>query len=150
MPAFQLARATTVRATPAQIHPLIDDFREWQRWSPWEELDPDMERTFAGPAAGVGSRYAWKGNNKVGEGSMEITASVPAQVDIALEFLKPLKASNQTTFLLQPEGDATRVTWRMSGQRNPLMTLLGKVFFDRRIAQDFDKGLTRLKAAAES
>src|SRR3712207_9167581 len=63
--------------------------------SPWEDVDPDMQRTHSGPEAGVGARYAWKGNRKAGEGSMEITGSTSDRVDIDLDFLKPFENQNK-------------------------------------------------------
>jgi hypothetical protein len=38
----------------------------------------------------------------------------------------------------------------MTGKRNPVMALAGKLFFDKTIAKDFDRGLASLKAAAET
>ena len=75
MPHFTSQRETYIAAAPAAIHAVLNDFHSWQTWSPWEELDPQLTRTFSGPETGVGSHYAWVGNKKVGEGSMEITAS---------------------------------------------------------------------------
>ena len=149
MAGFSMSRATTVDAPPERIHPLLDDFREWQRWSPWEGLDPDLRRTFNGPRKGVGSHYAWAGNKKAGEGTMEITASTPTEVEVDLRFLKPFKAHNVTRFDLVPLGTGTRVTWTMTGERNPVMSLMGRLFFDKAIGADFEKGLASLKAEAE-
>lgn len=150
MPAFSTTRSTTVAASSEVVHALVDDFHAWTRWSPWEEMDPDLKRSYSGAQAGTGARYAWQGNNKVGEGSMEITGSTPERIEIALEFLKPFKASNTTVFTLTPEGTGTRVDWTMSGERNLAFAVLGRLFFDRAIAKDFDKGLAKLKAAAEA
>lgn len=150
MPHFENSRETVIDAPAATVHALLDDFRQWTAWSPWEELDPALTRTYSGSATGVGAHYAWAGNNKVGEGSMEITASTPEQVALDLEFLKPFKARNKTVFTLTPAGAGTRVVWAMSGERNLAFALLGKLFFDKAIAKDFDKGLAKLKAAAES
>ena len=65
---FTMSRSIHVQAAPARIHALLDDFHQWQRWSPWEGLDPDLHREYSGPAAGVGSTYHWSGNKKAGEG----------------------------------------------------------------------------------
>ena len=73
-------------------------------WSPWEDLDPALERTYTGPDHGVGARYAWSGNRKAGRGSMEITDSSPEAVGITLEFLKPFKSTSQTRFVFEPSG----------------------------------------------
>ena len=66
-----------------------------------------------------------------------------------LQFLKPFKASNVTTFALTPVGDATDVTWTMTGTRSAIMGLMGKLFFDKAIGADFEKGLASLKREAE-
>ena len=80
---------------------------------------------------------------------MRMTASSPVAVAVDLDFLKPFKASNVTTFDLTPSGDATEVTWTMTGTRSAVMGLMGKLFFDKAIAKDFDKGLASLKREAE-
>lgn len=149
MASFSLSRDAHVDAPPETVHAILEDFRRWEGWSPWEEMDPDLERTFSGAEKGVGARYAWKGNKKVGSGSMEITGSTPQRIDIDLEFVEPFKASNKTAFELRPEGAGTRVVWTMTGDRGPLMSLLGRLFFDKAIAKDFDRGLAKLKALAE-
>jgi uncharacterized protein YndB with AHSA1/START domain len=147
MPAFAQTHETVIAAPPEKVHGLIADFRQWVKWSPWEGLDPDLERSYTGE--GVGARYAWSGNRKAGEGSMTMTRATPERIDIDLEFLKPFKAKNKIDFVLTPEGSGTRVAWTMSGERNPLMALMGKLYFDKAIGKDFDNGLASLKAEAE-
>ena len=146
---FSLSRSTRIQVAPSRIHPFLDDFHQWQKWSPWEGLDPDLKREFSGPGHGVGSTYHWSGNRKAGEGEMRMTASSPAHVAVDLHFLKPFKASNVTTFDLTPSGDATEVTWTMTGTRSAVMGVMGGLFFDKAIAKDFDKGLASLKREAE-
>jgi hypothetical protein len=151
MAEFAMSRSTTINAPADRVHSHLDDFREWQSWSPWEGLDPDLERTFTGPETGVGSHYAWAGNKKAGAGTMEITGSTPSRVEIALEFLAPFRASNVTTFDLAPAGaGATRVTWHMTGNRGAVMGLMGRLYFDRAIGKDFERGLAQLKAVSEA
>ena len=150
MAGFELSRSTHVAATPERVHALLDDFHQWRQWSPWEDVDPDLQRTYSGPERGVGSRYEWKGNSKAGEGSMQIVESDPSRVVVDLRFLKPFKATNVTRFTLAPAAGGTEVTWTMTGRRGTVMSLMGKAFFDRAIGKDFDKGLARLKTAAEA
>jgi hypothetical protein len=146
---FSLSRSTRIQTDPARVHALVDDFREWQKWSPWEGVDPDLHREYAGPAHGLGSTYHWSGNKKVGEGEMTIVDSTPTSVVVDLRFVKPFKATNTTTFAIVPSGDATEVTWTMEGRRNPVMSLAGRLFFDKAIGGDFEKGLAALKQEAE-
>ena len=150
MPQFESIRETTVQVPPARVHALVNDFRQWRQWSPWEEKDPNLERTYSGAESGVGAEYGWTGNKQVGTGRMAITGSTPERIDIDLEFIQPFKAQNKTVFNFTPESDGTRVAWQMSGRRNLLMHIFGRLFFDKALAQDFDKGLAKLKAAAET
>ncbi len=150
MAGYSVERSITVNAAPHHVHALLDDFHKWPAWSPWEDLDPDLQRTYTGPEKGVGARYAWRGNRKAGAGSMEIQVSTPTWIEIALEFLKPFKASNLTTFELTESGSGTEVTWRMTGEQQGLMNVFSRfVSMDRMIGPDFEKGLARLKAVAE-
>ncbi|GAA1522789.1 SRPBCC family protein [Nocardioides humi] len=148
MPAFSQTHETTIDAPAATVHGLVSDFHEWIHWSPWEGLDPDLERTYDG--AGVGASYQWSGNKQAGEGRMTFTSITPEQVVVDLEFLKPFKAQNVVTFDLTADGDRTRVAWTMSGRRNLLFAVMGRLFFDKAIGKDFDKGLASLRSVAEA
>jgi len=149
---FHIERSATINASSATIFPHINNFHRWAAWSPFEKMDPQLQRSYAGPAAGIGAAYSWVGNSKVGEGSMKITESTPTRtVGIALEFLKPFKASNVATFTLTPEATgATRVTWAMDGQ-NTFVSKAMSLFMsmDRMIGGEFEKGLASLKGIVE-
>ena len=148
---FRIERTTTIAAPPEKVFPLINDFRQWTAWSPWEKIDPALKRNYSGPKEGVGSAYAWQGNNEVGTGRMEITHSEPAsRVEIKLDFQMPFEAHNTAEFVLQPKGGGTQVTWAMYGP-SPYTHRLMQVFFDMddMVGSKFDQGLNNLKAAAE-
>ncbi|HEV7507869.1 MAG TPA: SRPBCC family protein [Thermoanaerobaculia bacterium] len=148
---FRVQRKTSIKAPPEKIFPLIADFHNWTSWSPWEKKDPALKRTYSGAANGKGAVYAWEGNRNVGSGRMEITdASSPSRIEIKLDFIKPFEGHNVTLFTLQPEADATVVTWDMHGP----MAYMAKVFgifvnMDKMIGNDFETGLANLKAVAE-
>ncbi|WP_327142421.1 SRPBCC family protein [Nocardia sp. NBC_01327] len=151
MSEFDIHRETVIKADPGQIQALVDDFHQWQRWSPWENVDPAMERTYSGADRGIGARYFWSGNRKAGRGNMEITSATTDAIGIRLNFEKPIKNTNQVTFEFRPQPEGTAVTWRMTGERTGAMALMAKLLpMDRMLAKDFDRGLAQLKAAAES
>jgi uncharacterized protein YndB with AHSA1/START domain len=148
---YTVVRTATIRAPAETVYSHIVDFRRWRAWSPWDDLDPNMQRIYAGADSGVGATYAWSGNRRAGEGRMEIVeATEPSQVVIALEFLKPFKSSSTTTFDLTPADDGTEVAWTMSGPKT-LMTKIIGVFrsMDKMVGPDFEKGLGRLTTASE-
>lgn len=153
MPDFEVVRKTRIVADPARVRDLVDDLRAWQAWSPWEGLDEHLRRTYSGPARGVGSSYAWSGNRRAGQGSMEIIDSGPEAVVLTLRFLKPFKAENRVAFELTPAGPGgaeTDVAWRMTGRSTGLAGLIGRLVpMDRLVGKDFERGLAQLKRAAE-
>jgi uncharacterized protein YndB with AHSA1/START domain len=153
-PTFRVARSSTIAAPPEAVFAEVNDLRRWEAWNPWGKLDPAMTLTYDGPAAGEGASYAWAGNNKVGQGRMTITDSRPGErVRTRLEFIKPFAATNTAEFEFKPAGagDATDVTWSMTGERNFMFKLMGLFMsMDKMIGRDFEKGLADLKAVAEA
>jgi hypothetical protein len=149
---FHIERSLTMSAPPETAFAQVNDFRAWPAWSPWEKLDPQMKKTFEGPPAGAGAKYAWTGNDKVGEGRMTIEKSEkPSTVGIKLEFLKPFEATNDTTFTFAPTAGGSKVTWAMDGE-NTFMGKAASLFMDmdKMLGDDFEKGLAAMKTAAEA
>ena len=148
---FSVQRATTVKAPPEKIFPLINDFHQWGTWSPYENKDPAMKRSYSGAASGQGAVYAWEGNKNVGSGRMEILeASAPSKIVIKLDFFTPFEGHNTAEFTMLPHGDATNVTWLMHGPL-PFMGKIMHVFIniDRMVGKDFEIGLANLKRLTE-
>ncbi|MBX3297939.1 MAG: SRPBCC family protein [Acidobacteria bacterium] len=149
---FTVTRTSIIRSSPDAVFARINDFRQWPSWSPWEDLDPAMKRTYTGPESGTGSSYAWLGDDKVGEGRMTITEShAPGHIKIDLEFIKPMASSNITEFTFKPDGENTNVSWTMSGKKNFMMKAFCLIMdIDALIGADFEKGLAKLKTVSES
>ena len=148
---FRVERGTTIKAAPEKIFALINDFKAWPQWSPYETKDPDMQRQLSGAATGQGAVYEWTGDKNVGQGRMEILESTaPGKIVIKLDFLKPFEAHNTATFTLMPQGDATDVTWAMDGP-SPFITKVMSVVFniDKMVGNDFEAGLANLKRVTE-
>src|ERR1044071_2750581 len=104
---FRVQRSASIKAPPDKIFPLINDYRNWPQWSPYETRDPEMKRTFSGAPSGKGAKYAWEGNKNVGSGAMEIIDTTPNKILIRLDFMKPFEAHNIAEFTIQPQGDTT-------------------------------------------
>ena len=122
---LRVTRTGTIAASPAAVHLHLNNFHNWEAWSPWAKLDPDAKNTFSGAEAGPGAMFAWSGNNKVGEGKMTILESRPGElVKIKLEFLRPMRGISTAEFTLQGQGSQTTVTWTMYGDNQ----FMGKIF----------------------
>jgi hypothetical protein len=148
---YRVERSVVIAASPAEIFPYVNDLKKCDEWSPWRKLDPNAKGSYEGPAAGVGAKSSWSGNNQIGEGSQTIVESVPGQrVRTQLDFRKPMEAVALAEFTLEPRGNDTRITWSMWGENN----FVGKAmcFFmdqDKMIGTPFEEGLAELKSTIE-
>ena len=148
---FSVVRAIDVKAPPEKIFPLINDFHQWVSWSPYENKDPAMKRSYSGAESGTGAIYGWEGNSNVGAGRMEILdASVPSKILIKLDFFKPFEGHNTAEFTMLPQDDATHLSWVMRGPA-PFISKLMQVFMnlDHMVGKDFEIGLANLKKLTE-
>ena len=148
---FSVQRSTSIKAPPERIFPLINNLRSMNTWNPFVAPDPAIKLVYSGPDNGKGAAHEWSGNSKVGEGRIEITdVSVPSRITMRLDMLKPMTAHNTVVFTLQPNGDATAVSWSMTG-RQPLMAKVMTLFIDcdKMVGGQFEKGLATLKGLVE-
>ena len=146
----QVERSILIEAPAKEIFPHLNSMRAFHAWSPWTDIDPETQYHFEGPERGVGSRMTWmSGNAQVGQGSQEITASVaPQRVETQLQFGD--QGNGTATFLLEPEGAATRVRWQFHTAFG--WDLFGRyvgLMLDSMIGASYNKGLKTLKSEVE-
>ena len=149
---FRIVRSAAMSAPAPEVFAQVNDFHNWDAWSPWAKLDPKAKNTFEGPAAGTGAIFKWSGNNEVGEGSMTLTQSHPYDlITIKLEFVRPFADTSTAEFTFEPKDDQTVVTWSMFGRRNFIAKAV--CFFmnmDKMVGGQFEKGLAQMKAIVEA
>jgi hypothetical protein len=149
---FRITRSAKMAAPPAAVFAQVNDYHNWEAWSPWAKMDPDAKGTFEGPSSGIGSTFIWSGNDKVGQGRQTIIQSRENElIEIKLEFEKPFQATNTAEFTFQPEGDQTLVTWSMFGKNNFMGKAVGLIMnCDKMVGSEFEKGLASMKAIVEA
>lgn len=147
---IHVERSTVIAASAAAVFGLVNDFRQFNRWSPWAELDPSTRYAFEGPPSGVGARMLWQSDDSnIGSGSQEIIESVPDRlVRTHLDFGPQGVAT--ASYRLEPVETGTKITWALDADagNNLPMRYFG-LFFDRLVGADYERGLARLRALAE-
>ena len=147
---YEVSRRAMTAADPEAVIALVEDFRAWPSWSPWEGIDPDLERVYSGADRGPGAAYAWSGNRKAGAGRMEITDQAADRVEVALEFSRPMRSRAAVTFHVTRQGGGAEIVWRMTGPRTVATRALGVIGgMDRLMGPDLERGLAQLARAAE-
>lgn len=147
----QMTRSVDIAAVPSVIFPIASDLRRFNDWSPWHELDPATSYTFTGPTDGVGQTLNWVSKDpRVGSGQIAVTRIDPDKlVELSLAFGR--RGNARSWIELVPNGGTTHVTWGFGADTgfNPVARYVG-LAMDRAIGPDYEKGLSRLKAAAEN
>jgi hypothetical protein len=144
-----VARSVAINRPASLVYATVNSFVLFPRWSPWQDLDPNMIQSTEGARDGVGARLVWKGNEKVGSGSQVITASTPNKaVASDLDFGEMGVAKSLLT--LSPDGAMTRATWtvELDMGANPIGHYIG-LTMDSMLGKDFSTGLNRLKILVE-
>lgn len=149
---FRVSRSAKMAAPPETVFAQVNDFHQWQAWSPWAKLDPNAKFSYSGPASGPGAVFRWAGNNEIGEGAMTILESKPGElIRIQLDFLKPMSGTSTAEFTFRPEADQTSVTWSMFGKNNFIAKAMGLFMnCDEMIGGQFEKGLAQMKSVVEA
>ncbi|MDH3637817.1 MAG: SRPBCC family protein [Gammaproteobacteria bacterium] len=144
-------RSIIIAASPDKVFPFINNFREFNKWSPWFARDPAMKIVFEGPETGVGSKMSWRSQHaEIGAGSQELITSEPnSRVRTHLDFGRQGTATAE--FKLIAQGDATQVTWGFDAEFGwDLIRRYVGLMFDRMIGPDYENGLAKLKSLAET
>jgi hypothetical protein len=149
---FLVTRTASFGAPAPTIFSHVNNFHDWEAWSPWAKLDPDAQGRFEGAPEGEGAVFIWSGNEKIGEGRMTLVESRPHErIRIRLDFVRPMVGTSNVEFTFKPQGNGTEVTWTMSGHNNFVGKAMCLVMdIDRTLGHDFELGLANLKAIVQS
>ncbi len=143
-------RSVEINAHEGAVFYLVSQHKQFQRWSPWAKMDPNMVVEFSGPELGIGSMMSWSGNKDVGEGTSVYTDYVqPSRAATSLNFGE--MGSGLATFELENIAiDRTRVTWSFDTQGRNIMEKYFGLFLDNVLGPVYEQGLADLKTLAEN
>jgi hypothetical protein len=145
---YTVQRSITVNAAPEKAFALINDLHRWPEWN--EKGNTDVTRGYRGTPAGKGAVAEWDGKGNSGTVRLEILESSPTLIRVQADWVKPFKARNMNIFILEPQGNSTRVTWALDGENVfalKVMTVFAST--DRLMGSHFESGLSALKDIAE-
>ena len=149
---FRVERTANFSAPPAGVFAQVNNFHNWEAWSPWAKLDPKAKNSFEGPSQGQGAIFRWSGKNSVGEGSMTVVESRPNElIRLKLDFVRPFAGANDVEFAFKPAADQTAVTWSMAGKCNFIAKAIG-LFIDceKMVGGQLEQGLANMKSVVEA
>ncbi len=149
---IDVERSLTIDAPKNMLFNMVDDFKTWEKWSPWYDKDPEMKVEYGATTQGVGASYSWSGNKEVGSGSMTTTESKPGLLHKSDMLFEGMGEPSTAEFNFNELDGKTEVVWKHYGgsdisflQRGIVMMLGLKGSLEK----DFENGLNKIAALAK-
>ena len=148
---FTVRRSITIDAPAQRVFDLLQDLRQWERWSAWPLFSPAIDRSFNRHAAGWGAGFTWHDKRRHARGAVDIVAlTAPTKLVLELGMPGSDDVPQLFEFTLRPvHAGATEVQWVFRGPA-PLRLRLAGVWrsLDKRFGNLLSADLERLRAAA--
>ena len=144
-----LSESTETNRKLTIVFDSLNSLRRFKSWNPLVLRDPRVQLSFSGPDSGVGARMDYVSqNDRIGNGSWEITDSVPRQkVSYKIDNIE--RGSNKrTTFSFKPTGRNNRnVEITQTYDVDYGWDLIGRyagLYVARHVGDDMKLGLSRI------
>ena len=121
------------------------------KWSPWNDHDPNMKKEMSGNDGTLGAKQSWE-SEIVGSGSQTISnIQKPTLFETNLDFMKPHESHGKAYVKLVADGRTTKATWGMTGSMPyPMNIMILFMNMEKSMGKDWDLGLSRLKKMSEA
>ncbi len=138
-----------INQKPENLIPLLANFEEFVKWSPWSNKDPEINQKFSENQGEIGSFYSWFGNRAVGRGKMTLT-EIKENEKVAVDVVFGKNPLSKILFELVENNSKTTLTWSMEMDMGPVPAarLMAKMI-SKTILKDFNSGLENLKNQVE-
>jgi len=146
---YQIEESTTINAPLPVVFNEVNNFKNWEEWSPWMANSDDLILAYSDTTIGEGASYSWK-SEKMGDGSITTTKAIPdSTIEQELTIVSKYgetKSDGYWKFDKVDEG--TKVTWGIQGNQS-FMEKLAFAFTDSSYTQMMRpmiaEGLEKLK-----
>lgn len=144
-------RSTTIDAPASMVYAEVVDFKKWQAWSPWVDVDPTMVTTYEGAPSGEGAIMKWDSEEMGGGEQTMVEAVENKSIRTELVFTD-WEGTSAADWTFEEKDGKTEVSWSMESSEFPfmargIMLLMGGA---DAVAKDYDKGLASLKQVVEN
>jgi hypothetical protein len=131
----------------------VNSLEDLDKWSPWNDYDPNMKKEMTGTDGTIGAMESWESQvDQVGKGSQTITKiEAPNLFETNLKFYTPYESEAKAYIQLNEENSGTKVTWGFNSEMPYPMNMM-KLFmnFEEAMDKDWNNGLAKLKSICET
>ncbi|GAA62029.1 hypothetical protein P20652_3922 [Pseudoalteromonas sp. BSi20652] len=143
---YNVSKTVQINANLEVVKPLITDFSQWQKWSPWEKVDPSIRFTLGEPSSGLGAHQSWKG--KWGYGEMIITSVSKNKVNFNI--LLNTEHIVRGTFNLSEQNGIVTLICNIKGQTTaPLISGYTAILSEYMLSNTVSLGLNNIQTIAQ-
>lgn len=143
---FSFSRTKIIKAPASIIFNKVNDFKNWNEFSPWLEQDSNTSLTYGDTTSGKNAFYSWK-SDVLGEGSMKtISIEKYNYINQIINFIEPFESQSHIDWNFETTAEGTKVTWSMDGKQD-FITKIYTTFvssIESSTAPDFERGLVKL------
>ena len=145
-------KSTTISSPIDSVWENVNSLADLDKWSPWNDYDPNMKKELTGVDGTVGAKASWESDNQdVGKGSQTISRiEAPFLFETDLKFYTPYESEAKGYIKLTKEENRTTVTWGFQSEM-PYPFNLMKLFMnmEEMMEKDWNSGLSKLKYICE-
>ncbi|MBN2524628.1 MAG: SRPBCC family protein [Bacteroidales bacterium] len=139
--------SATIGASMEIVFDQVNDFKNWEKWSPWLLEDSTMIFEFGDKTAGTGAYCRWT-SKKSGSGNQTIKKSIPdKRIDTYIDFGDQGNANSLWKFDNTEKN--VRVTWSFESFDMRYMERYFMFLFENSIRKNLARGLQNLKNFCE-
>lgn len=143
---YNVNKTIEINANIEIVKPLVTDFNQWQKWSPWEKVDPSIRFILGEPSSGVGAHQSWTG--KWGYGEMIITSVNHNKV--SFNILLNAEHIIRGTFNFREQNDIVTLICNIKGQTTmPLVSGYTAILSEYILNNTVSLGLNNLQTVAQ-
>ena len=147
---LEIERSMVINAPAQYAFEEVDVLQNWNKWSYWNTLDPNMKVSYSEQPNGVGAYYSWE-SEQMGPGKLNITESVTnSSIKADLDFIE--QGTAKAWYNFQPESEGTKVTMGFSSDigMNPINRWFSYLMMRPVMNTAFEHNLNKLKEIAEA
>ena len=147
---YKVEREIAISVPVAYVFEKVGNYKTRGEWSPWDKIDPEMTKEYAGPNSGVGAKYSWSSkNDDVGTGSMTCVESTPSTyMKSDLAFTAPWESTSVIEWNLEESDNVTSINWSVSGELPGMAALFTDM--EEILGSKLEEGLADLKVISEA
>lgn len=147
---ISVKRSISIHAPMYRVFDQVNDVRNWDRWSPWKQMDPGMVMSYSNPPVGEKAFYKWESADKrIGKGTLTLSKVVTdEEIVTTMDFAG--RGQETAVFHFAHVNNNIELTWSMTTRVGvmPWSKYYGLILRSE-LRKQFDKGLADIKFYAE-